>query len=175
MAAGMSRKQRNSRVYNRLKTLQHTLESSGVHTVYRRLQLFAETTGLTHHNGFNVHYSWSSASNGESFGSAIVTISQDGVSEYYGWQQANGPYDAGVARIIELFSRLAPEQRAVNEYAREAGITEFYNLEHDITVQFHSNGTEFVVIGDSDKVSDATILALSKDNPPAGWVRSIAL
>lgn len=119
MAAGLSRKQRNSRVYNRLKALQYKLELAGVKTVYRRFQLFAETTGLTHTNGFNVNYKWSSASNGEWFGTARILIDQDGITEHYGWMHENS-YDKGVARIVELFSRLAPAERVMREKMEQA-------------------------------------------------------
>lgn len=111
MGAGMTRKQRNSRVYNRLKSLQYKLEVAGVKTVYRRFQLFAETTGLTHMNGFNVRFTWSHASNGESAGFMVITIDNDGMTERYGWMQADGDYDKGVNRIIELFSRMSPVER----------------------------------------------------------------
>lgn len=111
MGAGISRKQMNARVYNRLKSLQSKLQRMGVTSVYRRYQLFAETTGLTHLNGFNVKYAWSHASNGEAAGMARILIQQDGQSELYGWQQKDGEYEQGVKRIVELFSRLAPEAR----------------------------------------------------------------
>lgn len=117
MAAGLSRKQRNSRVYNALKHLQYKLALVGVPSVYRRFQLCAETTGLTHNGGFNVSYNWSNASNGECFGMQIITIRNlEGGAEYYGWQQPNGDTKAGVTRIVELFSRLAPEARPTIKY-----------------------------------------------------------
>ena len=112
MAAGLSRKQRNARVYNRLRAIGWKLERQGVTSAYKRFQLCAETTGLDAVGGFNIRYTWSFASNGECAGFQVITVHPYAeASEYYGWQQPNGTAEQGLNRIVELFSRLAPEQR----------------------------------------------------------------
>src|SRR5271166_1753991 len=113
MGAGLSRKQKNSRVYNRLKAIAWKLERLGVTSRYHRFQLCAETTGLDAVGGFNIRYNWSSASNGECAGFQVITIFPYAeASETYGWQQKNGTAEQGLNRIVDLFSRLAPEQRS---------------------------------------------------------------
>jgi hypothetical protein len=113
MAAGLTRKQRKQRVYSRLQRIAYKLQQNGVTVVYKKFQLFAETTGLTHLNGFNIQYDWSFASNGESAGFLRVTIDWNGETTVYGWQRPAGSAEAGLNRIVELFSRIAPDQRTV--------------------------------------------------------------
>lgn len=113
MGAGLTRKQRNSRTRYSLQAMQAKLARVGVPSVYRRFQLCADVTGLTSLNGFNVRWSWGNMSNGESVGMQLITVFYNGAEEVYGWCQKNGDRKAGVARIVELFSRLAPADRPV--------------------------------------------------------------
>lgn len=112
MAAGLTKKQINSRIYTRLKRLQHKLLLAGVHCIYQNYQLAADVTGLeTVHDGFNIRFGVSRASNGEVAGFVYATVYTLDTTERYGWLQPAGDFDKGIARIVELFSRLSPAER----------------------------------------------------------------
>lgn len=107
MAAGLSKKQISSRVYNKLKAVQYKLERAGVPTTYRGGQLFPQTNGMQHGHGFNISASLSRASNGECAIFFNILIAHECESmEHYGWLKPDGNFTQGIERIIELFVTL---------------------------------------------------------------------
>lgn len=114
MGAGLSIKARNGRVYRRLKRLQRQLLEAGVNTVYHRYSL-SHNDVYSIGGGFNIHYNWSYASNGESAAAPLVTIPADvikGVTvdkreTYGGWSTQEGSlgtFEKGIERLKELFA-----------------------------------------------------------------------
>ena len=114
MAAGVPIKVRNARIYRLLKKFQRELKRAGVETVYHRYSL----SHCDAHNiggGFNIHYNWAFASNGESAATPIVHIIPAIVKgvivekgETYGdWRTQEGrlgTFEKGIERLIELFA-----------------------------------------------------------------------
>ena len=120
MAAGLSQKQITARIYRRLLSIARDLRRAGVHTQYQKATaqryaklVFFEGDGVLvpHSNvdgGFNISYSVSRASNGETFGSATIYLVYKGESTNYGLASVNGSFEQGIARIKELFA--APKE-----------------------------------------------------------------
>ena len=118
MAAGLSSKQINSRIYNRLKATEYRLDKAGVNTVYekatprrRAALVFFEGDGSTVFpytivdGGFNITYSVSHASNGETCGFQRIFVTLKGESKTFGWQEPDGTIEAGIEYVITNFTR----------------------------------------------------------------------
>lgn len=109
MGAGLSKRQRNQRIYTRLQSVKRELIRAGVPTLYKGGQLFFnDITNLN--GGFNVSYKWIGASNGECAATCVIHIQPPDpvlhAENYGGWctDKANdGTYEKGVARLKELF------------------------------------------------------------------------
>jgi len=111
MAAGLSRRDRTRRAYNHLKALQRDLSRAGVSTEYKGAT--ARTRGhLVSFNqpehidgGFNISVEWSSASNGETFGTLRLYVVLRGESKVYaGWgYNAAGSFSDGLEIIKREF------------------------------------------------------------------------
>lgn len=119
MGAGIPVKTRNARIYRLLKGIQRDLAKAGVECVYHRYS-------LSHHDvhdiggGFNIHYNWSFASNGECSATPLVTIPPTVIARklsghtvienretYGGWctqKDSIGTFEKGIERIKELFA-----------------------------------------------------------------------
>lgn len=108
MAAGLTKKQWYTRMYNKLQSTKRELEKAGVAVVYRNLQLFPDMTGLTHEThdlGFNISFQTSRASNGEAAAWQVITVVIDGKKELYGWMQKDGDFEKGMLRVSQLFGK----------------------------------------------------------------------
>jgi hypothetical protein len=97
MSAGLSSKQRTDRTYKFLKGIQRELSKAGVSTEYKRA--WPHCSAHLHNAGFVISLSWSSASNGETFGFSRIAIGQ----EVYGLGETSGRFEQGMKRIKELF------------------------------------------------------------------------
>jgi len=103
MAAGIPQRLLNNRYRYRLQKIRRELIAAGVPTLYKRYQLFPDTTGRKDENGFNIRFRTLRASNGETAGLLCVTILiAEGKDENYGG--GNWDSDKGIARIKELFA-----------------------------------------------------------------------
>lgn len=105
MGAGLSTKQINGRIYNRLQTVKRQLERAGVAVIYKDYSLVRYETEHTQKiGGFNISYRISRASNGETAGFAGVLISGalqgDG---RYSRMASEGTFEQGIAKVIEIF------------------------------------------------------------------------
>jgi hypothetical protein len=109
MGAGLSQKQINSRIYNRLQTIKRQLEQRGVSVFYGNHSLCRnEVEGSQKIGSFNIRYDISRASNGETAGFPQVYITgalRDNGT--YGWQKEAGSFDKGIEKIIEIFSEMS--------------------------------------------------------------------
>jgi hypothetical protein len=109
MGAGLSTKQINSRIYNRLQTIKRQLERANVPVAYRHKQLLRfEIENTSRIGGWNISYQTIRASNGETAGapSIYITSTIQGDFRFGGFsnQHDTGSFDAGIAKLIELFS-----------------------------------------------------------------------
>ena len=104
MAAGLSRTERTRKAYTHLQGIRRDLLKAGVNTVY--VKQTARTRGhLVPFNqpehvdgGFNISLEWSSASNGETFGTVRLYLVLRGETKVYsGWgYQAAGSFSQGL-------------------------------------------------------------------------------
>jgi hypothetical protein len=109
MSAGLSTKQINSRIYNRLQTIKSQLTRAGVPVVYhvQRLGNFVPATGRAVGAGcWNISFRVIHASNGETAGAPCIVIqnSAQGDFTFGGFNERNnGSFADGIAKLIELY------------------------------------------------------------------------
>jgi hypothetical protein len=108
MGAGLSTKQINGRIYNRLQTIKRNLERAGVAVVYRNYSLIRfEAEGTQKIGGFNISFSVSTASNGKCAPLVYITGSLRQNGRWGGWNNLNhGTFEQGIAAIINTFSEV---------------------------------------------------------------------
>ena len=108
MGAGLSKTQRNRRIYTRLQSIKRELIRAGVPTLYKGGQLFLNDIANIG-GGFNVSYIWLDASNAEGAAIPQIRIQPPNPilhSEDFGgrWVATkNGTFEQGIARLKELF------------------------------------------------------------------------
>ena len=115
MGAGLSQKQIYSRVYDRLQSIKRDLECQGVAVIYRKQSLIRyEVENSQKIGGFNISFRISNSSNGEVAGFPTVYITgalRDNGN--YGWHQpSNDTFEAGISKLVELFSESILNQEA---------------------------------------------------------------
>jgi hypothetical protein len=110
MSAGLSTKQINSRIYNRLQTIKRQLSRAGVPSTYHAHQLCRfETVNTPNIGGWNISFRVIRASNGESAGtpSLYITNSLQGGFHFGGWDaDNNGAFADGIKKLIELYAEV---------------------------------------------------------------------
>ena len=116
MAAGATQAQKTRHTYTTLHRIQHELANAGVPTAYHKANrverahlVYIEGGAASHvDGGFNISFSWSNASNGETFGWPIVYLVHEGVTQRFGLGEKAGDFEKGIAKIIEVFAAPKP-------------------------------------------------------------------
>jgi len=112
MSAGLSTKQINDRIYNRLQTVKRQLERAGVPVHYHKFQLTRfEPENSRAIGGWNISFRIIHASNGEVAGSPQIYISgsTQGDFRFGGFlatSASNGSFEDGIKKLIELFAEV---------------------------------------------------------------------
>jgi len=111
MAAGLSRAERTRKAYQHLQAIRRDLSRAGVATIYKAgtrttkgCVIFDETDS-TKDIGFNISMDWSSASNGETFGTVRLYLVLRGETKIYsGWgYNAAGSFSQGIEIVKAEF------------------------------------------------------------------------
>lgn len=106
MGAGLSSKQINSRIYNRLQSIKNQLAKAGVTVVYKNYSLIRYEAEHTQKiGGFNISFNVMRASNGEVAGSPSVYITNalEGNGSYSWREKSAGSFEQGISKLIEIF------------------------------------------------------------------------
>lgn len=98
MGRGLSAKSQYGHVYRMLGKLRRKLAIAGVSSEYKAGYLRDKN------DSFHVWYGRSNASNGECWLYPTIAIGPLGDAKLFGGAKFDGSYDAGIARIIELFA-----------------------------------------------------------------------